>query len=295
MIRHGAKRTILDRRDYAYHKTFPHFGAAWGPELSLMEYTLDARKTMPDQNADGLPYGCTGYAQTDAKCDQEGVIYDPRYTYFKTCFMEGHEATTGCDIRTSAKSLRVYGALPYDPAFSNLPMDQKDAEARKHKSGQTFFIDKAPGRDWFDSFRIALRAQYFNSNTPISTGTIWFPEWQSPEITGQLTDQFVYNNLPDEYEWHDYIIAGEHTIDGKPTMRVKSWQGPNYGDHGWVYVGRAAFNRAFDIYGTTGLTVAKASPEDVRTIDLDILQTVLDYLRRILDIIGKSDWVTVHA
>lgn len=280
-IKHGAPRSTLDRRDYSFHKTFPHFGNVAPAELPLMEYTYDAGLTMADQNAEGIPFGCTGECQGDCKSDQDKEIYDAADIYKNTCMMEGHDTDRGCDIRNSAKSLRVYGA-------------KRKRDGVMVKSGLTFSVDRIPGRDWFDSFRIALRAQAA-TKTPISVGTIWFLEWENPEPSGLLSPLFAYDGNANEYEWHNYAIKGEQTVNGEPTFLVKSWQGKNYGHGGWVNMDRATFNRAFDIYGTIGITVAIAHPDDIQTIDIDILQTVLDYLRRILNLIYLSRLVTVHS
>jgi hypothetical protein len=285
MIKHGTRPAPLDARDYSFHRTFPHFGAASPAVLPPMDYSFDAGLTMPDQMADGYPYGCTGYAQTDCKTDQEKVVYLASYTYKKTCFMEGHDADRGCDLRNSAKSLRVYGAQQ---------INETEEQAQTHKSGQSFSVDKVPGRDWFDSFRIALRAQRTKPvKNSISIGTIWFPEWGDPAPTGLLTEHFIFNGNINAYNWHDYKISGEKTIGGEPTLEVKSWQGRRVGADGWLYLNRAAFNKAFDIYGTLALTTAVAGPDDIRTIKLDTLQTILIFLNRILGLMRAR--IPAHA
>lgn len=282
MVKHGTKRSVLDRRDYAFHRTFPKYGASMPQDLPLMEYNYDAGLTIPDQNGDGWPYGCTGYTQTDLKQNQDKVRYEPAYTYLKTCMMEGHPPNQGCDVRISAKSLRVYGA--------EMPEETTDVQAAQHRSGQTFVIDRAPGRDWFDSFRIALRAR----KQGISTGTPWFPEWQYIGRVSILRTPVMPQNIED-LAWHNYCVVGETTIDGKPYLRVKSWQGANYGQDGWVFMSRETFNVAFNTYyGTIGLITAKAAPEDIQTIKLDMYQTVLTYLNRILAIISNKQ-VLIHA
>lgn len=286
-MKHGTNPAKLDRRDYSFHRTFPQFAAAAPPILPNMEYSLDAGLDMPDQVADGYDFGCTGYTQTNCKQDQDKVRYDPGFTYEKTCDMEGHGLDRGCDIRNSAKSLRVYGALRQG--------EGSDEEAAKHRSGQDFSVDKAPGRDWFDSFRITLRAQRGSAiKHPISIGTIWFSEWHGVPQSGLLTEHFTFDGDITHYLWHNYKISGEKMVGGEATLEVKSWQGRSVGNGGWLYMNRATFNKAFDsYYGTLAITQAAASEADIRTIKLDMLQTLLVYLNRMLALIGQR--LAVHA
>lgn len=269
----GTVRHLLDRRDNSFHRTFKFGGV--GP-LENKTYTYDIGLTMPDQNADGFPEGCTGYSQADIKGDEDNAVYEPFYTYQKTCLIEGHDTTQPCDMRVSKKSLRVYGAQLKGEA---------EEHAVFHRGLPCFNVDRAPGYDWFDSFRIALR-----KGRPISVGAPWPREWEMVNSTGILTENFI---LRDETPWHNSALKGETVIAGIPYLVVKSWQGKNYGDHGWVYMSREAFNKAFDIYGTIGLVDADATGYDIQQITIDIQQTILVYLNRILAIIGRQK--TLHA
>lgn len=268
----GAKRTKLDKRDLSYHRSF----GTVPMQLSLVEYNYDCGKTMPDQNADGLPFGCTGYTTAEVAGDEDDAIYKPAYTYQKTCYIEGHDTNRGCDIRTALKTGQVYGVQRID--------ETTDQEAEQHRRGKYYSVDKVSGCDWFDGFRLALR----NGKRPISTGTIWFREWEQVASDGVLTSNFVYNGNPDQYPWHNYKICGEKVIDGVPYLIAKSWQGPNYGDKGWCYFSRETFNKAFDIYGTIGLVQPPFTPQDTFTIRLTMLQFVLAYLGRWIGLVAHA-------
>lgn len=296
MIRHGAKPTLLDKRDYSYHRTFPHFAAAAPKDLELLTYSYDTSGIIPDQNADGLPYGCTGYTQAHIKGNQDKRRYLPSYTYLKTCLMEGHAADQGCDIRISAKSLRVYGALASDDVqdVDGIPQETQDSLAAKNKSGQSFNVDRAPRRDWFDSFRIALRAQ----KQGISIGTPWFSAFSEVSGLGILPMPYPFEfrdakSDPNTVNWHDYAFYGETIIGGAPHIVALTWQGKGVGDNGIIYFNREVFNATFDMWGTIGLVTAVAKPEDIMTIKLDMFQTILTFLNRMLSLIGRS--VPVHA
>ena len=154
---------------------------------------------------------------------------------------------------------------------------ETEAEAKKRARGKFFHVDRVNGYDWFDSFRSALRR-----GQSISVGTPWFPEWQGIGQDGILTSLFVYDGTPSHYAWHNYKLCGEKIIDGQPYIVAKPWQGKGFGDNGWCYIGREAFNKAYDIYGTIGITQTKAKKEDIRTIQLTALQYVLIYFGRML-------------
>jgi len=268
----GLKRVLADKRDLSFHRSF---GSVPAP-LPLLDYSYDDGKTMPDQNADGLPYGCTGYSQADIAGNEDNSIYKPFYTYQKTCYIEGHPTDQGCDIRNSLKVGQVYGVQRLD--------ETTEEEAKTHGRGKYYSVDKLDGLDWFDSFRTALR----NGKRSISVGTIWFPEWHMTGQDGILTSLFVYNGNPNAYPWHNYAIVGEKTINGTPYLIAKTWQGRNFGDSGWCYLSSETFNKAFDIYGTCGFTQPAFSPQDTFTIKITILQFVIMYIGRIIGL-------TAHA
>lgn len=272
MIKNGTGPTTLDTRDYSYHRTF---GTIPKP-LENRIYSYLRSQPIPDQNAEGLPMGCTGETQTFLKGIQDDSIYDAAWQYAKTCLMEWHGPEKGCDIRNSSKSLRVFGAKRID--------ETTDEEAAKHKSGKTFNVDKVPGLDWFDSFRTPLRLQ----KQGISVGTIWFPEWEGVGKDGELSPNFAYDGNPFNYPWHNYAFTGENIMYGEPVIEAISWQGVGYADKGKCYFNRATFNRAFDISGTIGLITLVATPEDILTIKLDLVQALVMFLNRILLLIGMQ-------
>lgn len=261
MIHHGARRTLLDKRDYSFHRSYGTIGVTLEPQ----DYSFDAGLLMQDQNADLLPLGCTGYAQTDVAGDEDKTEYDPEYTYSKTCYIEGHGEDVGCSIRNSLKVGQAYGMKK---------KGETDDQALTHRRGAFFSVDKASGCDWFDSMRLAMR----KAQKPLSLGTQWFHEWESTP-DGILTSLFVLDpNAP----WHNHVVCGEKVINGVPYLLGKSWQGKNYGDKGFHYFSRETFNKAFDVYGTCAFVQPSYTPKDINTIRLTLLQFSLYYLGRIL-------------
>lgn len=295
MIKNGTGPSIFDRRDYSFHRTFPKFAAATPPILELKEYNYDRGLTMynqnvanPPHNVNPLPYGCTGFTSTDICTDQDGKLYSPQYTYERTCFMEGHDTNEGCQIRNSMKSLRIFPPrVPGEP----------DEAALDNRRPQYFNVDRASGRDWFDSFRIALRAQ-IDTKTGISMGIPWYRSFAFVTQDGVLmtpTDAEVAAVKADAFTvgWHDVKVSGEKTINGIPYLCLKPWQGKLFGDNGWVYMSRECFNKTFDIYGTIGARPGLASRGDIKTIVPDLYQWIMTFVQRVLAIIGQR--VTVHA
>lgn len=286
MVRNGTRRHLVDRRDHSFHRTFPKFAGISPAVLPLMEYSYDPRLTMPNQGIaeppltdKPYPVGCTGFATTGVCSNEDKVIYQPGYTYELTCLLEGHDQRYGCDMRTAMKCPTVYGLKkPGETA--------QIAETRKR--GKYFNVDKAPGFDWFDSMRIALRANA-QRHTGISVGTIWFGEWGFGQVgqDGILTASFIYNNKPEQNAWHNYVISGEKTINGEPYLEVKSWQGKEYGAAGWVYMSRETFNKAFDIYGTIALMPGFAvQAKDIKYVKLTLLQTAVDFVNRMIKLLS---------
>lgn len=270
MIRNGTTPIVLDNRDLSFHGSFRRFGAVGVPSFAA-QYSADIGKTMNDQNSDGFPNGCTGYTQSDNLGDEYDSIFKPSYTYEKTCLMEGHDTTQSCDMRTSLKSTQVYGVQRID--------ETTDQEAEQHRGGKYFNVYDDGGLDWFDSIRSAVAG----SQKGVSCGTPWFYSWEYIQ-SGILPMPTVLelSNLPPI--WHNYACKGWKTINGKPYLMIKSWQGPNYGDRGWCYMSREVANVVFAIRGAAVFTQPKFTPDQLYTVKLGIIETALMYIWRMVGI-----------
>lgn len=280
----GTHRHRLDKKDYSLHRSFPRFGMVVPGPLEDREYSYDIGLFMPNQLAPDLRFnpplpalfqGCTGETTTDIWGDIDECAYDPEYTYRGTCDIEGHGYDQGCDIRDSMGS----------PASIGLRKDGETiAQARQRKRGPYFVIDRVPGRDWFDSFRLALRG----NGRSISMGSPWFSIFEEVDSTGLLSADFEYTEegYGVNYEWHNSKVCGEKTLGGEPTLVVKSWQGRLYGDGGWVYMNRETFNKTFDIDGTIGATPGSRTlaPADVKRIQISLLQQMIIVINKLLAI-----------
>lgn len=264
-LKNGLKPVKRDGRDFDFHRTF---GAALEPLPT--EYNTDLGLTSPNQNEEGAPYGCTGYTQSELCQDEDGVLYRPWYTYQKTCLIEGHDTTTGCDLRTSLKSTIVYGVQPIDKVT--------DADAFPNRRGQYFNV--GPIGDWFEGIQRAMWTARHEKRA-VSIGTPFFPEWTTPQ-DGILTELFYYDGYPTHYSWHNWKICGWKVIAGETYLVGKPWQGSQYGDKGFVYVSRDTINKIMKIRGCAAFTLGKARPEDVQTIKFNILEVIRDFLQRII-------------
>lgn len=278
-VQHGLKRIIKHKTDLSFHRTF---GAV---SVFPDELNSDAGISMPNQFEDGLPLGCTGETTTDISADIDGVQYDPKFTYDKTLIMAGHVndkgeplEDTGCDIRQALKSSIVYGLKK--------KADPDDSQASQNRNGQYFNVER--NGDWFDSLR---STHVLNPKRSISIGTPWFPEFERVSPSG-LIPPTDYSQSLDGIPWHNWAGKGWTLKDSKgnpfsePMYRAKSWQGKDYGDNGWVYFSRKDINSMLTISGTGAFTIAKADPNNVKTVRLDIIETILWYITRVLNLLS---------
>ena len=264
----------FDKRDASYAGTFRGFGQAKVIPFSD-NFTVDLKLDIPDQNTTGYFFSCTGHTQTNNLQDEMGVKLDPIFTYKKTCIMEGHEPDQGCQIRPSLKSTRVYGVRKEN--------DDPNIEVTLHKGGKYFNVYDDGGLPWFDAIRDAIRRE----KKGVSCGTPWFPTWNTVASHGVLPmptglELETARKRPNSLLWHNYSCKGWKTINGKPYLRIKPWLGKNYGDDGWLYMSREVANEVFELRGSGVFIQSYAKPEDIVQIKIDILQTVINYLYRII-------------
>lgn len=255
----GVRPVRKDHRDRSFPRTFGST-TAFPDELNL-----DAGFGFPDQNADGRPDGCTGYAQTEICQDEDAIRYDPGFTYDKTRMMEGtYPQPVGCDIRESLTSLIAYGALGLG--------ETTEEQAGYHRRGAYYNVVDSPDLDAFDDVRSAI----ITNRRSVSVATPWFSEWE------QTTLGVVPMPSSSPVAFHNWKICGWKQILGRTYLIGKSWQGPNYGDHGYHYVSRETFNAVMEMAGSAAFTVRKADSGDYVRVKLAILTTVLSYVRVLL-------------
>lgn len=275
LIRHGTRPIRKDHRDLSYARTF----GAVSPVSFPSGMNVDAGLGMPNQNALGLPMGCTGFTTSELESDVSKQKNSPKFTYDKTLMMEGKtgDYNQGCDIRDSLRSAAVYGILR--------SIEISDAQALNHRCGKYFNVIDAPNLDAFDDIRNAILL----NNRPVSIGTPWFREWEQIGSDGVIPS--FYTGDPDALPWHNWKICGWLTIGGEPYLIGKTWQGSTYGDKGFAYFPRLVINKVMAIAGTGAFTLADFdpnNPEDVATVKLDIWETIASYIAMWIDGIMKT-------
>lgn len=296
-MKYGGRPTILDTRDYSYLRTF---GALSKEQIKRLpeNYDVDRGLTMPDQNKLD-PFSCTAYTTCDMGTDQDGIIYAPKYTYMKTLFMQGlPPETNGSDIRPALQSATVYGLLPdahmpehlrdrdedFTAKQSNWP-NGIDAIAGKleHRKGKYFNVYNDGGLNWFESFMSALWTNRGDKRA-ISVGIPWICSYADDGTMLMPAPDLIAaaKSNPWKVGWHNVKVSGWRYRNGRRVLRVKPWQGEKFGDGGWVYMPEDVCEALMEIRGSCAFTQKDATAEDIQTIKIGILETILKYLSMIL-------------
>lgn len=266
MIKSGVNPVKKDHRDYSFHRTFGNQPQAFADSLNL-----DAGLTMPDQNADGFPEGCTGYAQSELCIDEDKILYFPKFTYDQTLLMEGIGRSdsqfekVGCDVRDSLNSTIVYGLQA---------VGETGDKSLNHRRGAYYNVDLAQGMDWLDSIRNSL---VLNQRT-ISIATPWYAVFGFP-VNGVI--QAPQNWDTTFASWHNHKICGWKTINGVVYLTSKSWQGKNYGDGGYCYFSREIINQIMVINGSGAFTLTPYTNQMAQRVILTLWEYIGSYLRMI--------------
>lgn len=284
MIKNGTGPRKKDHRKYSFHRTF---GGMISPVATIPDdFNFDAGFGMPDQEADGLPYGCTGYTSTELCQDEDLIAYDPRFTYDETLAIEGIGASdptfekVGCQIQDSLKSTMIYGVKP-----------KAGGDSYTHRRGAYYdAVDNDQGLDAFDAIRSTMWKNYTlnGKKRTVSVGTPWFPEWSSWDASGIVPDGFFYSGDPGAYQWHNWKIAGFATIAGELVAIAKTWQGTRVGDQGWLYFKRATVNAMLAVKGTSADTLAPYVADDVATVRLTIMEQIISYYYKLIGLLTKQ-------
>ena len=260
-MKSGIKPIIPDKRDLSFKATF---GAVTAFPDS---FNSNFNTNCPDQNADGFPYGCSGYTQAEVCGDEDKAVYDPAYTYDKTLLIEGNQGKqVGCELRNSLKTTLVYG------------VQVKDANnADNNRRGAYYNVDKTS--DYFDGARSAMLtySQLWGKPCSISVGSRWCLNFNS---TG--TDGIIKYPDPTQfsiYSLHNWKVCGWKTIDGVPYLIGKAWQGNTVGDSGWLYFSRELYNALINDYFAGAYVLAPYKGETL-TIRLTTLEVIVSMLAR---------------
>lgn len=268
MIKPGIKLRYQDSRDRDLLKTF---GAVNFPVETLPNrYSADAGLTMPDQNADGYPNGCTGYAQADLCTDEDATIYDSGEFYLST---PPGGSSTGRAMRDSLKLLTTRGP--------------KTKDGKQGDKRTAYYSINATGiLDWMDAIRVGLfivRQERRSASVAIP----WFPEFEVMNSGGILREDPIFDwSRASGHDakiagWTDVKTDGTYIRNGELFLMVKSWQGIQYGDKGWCYMSRVLANAVFNMTYTEAFTVTKMSGV-AQTVDMDAVDRVVSFIQSLL-------------
>lgn len=269
MNTYGLLKRFQDHRDLDFHKSFGT--TAYDTNQLPSRYSADAGMTMPNQDADGFPEGCTGYAQTDLCTDEDLSIYDPGEFFLST---PPGGMNSGRAIRDSLNLLVNRG--PKDKLGNLGP-----------KRTKYYSINATGILDWLDAIRVAL---YVTSqeHRSASIAVPWFPEFENINSNGLLPDDptFTWNNTPGHNAkcagWTDVKTDGTYIRNGEFFLAIKSWQGIGYGDKGWCYMSRVLANAIFNMNYTEVFTATKLTPANLQTVDINIVDTIVSFIQNLL-------------
>lgn len=262
-MNHGARRVPQDKRDFSFHKTFGSVSVAALPQ----EFDIDAGFPLRDQNADGLPNGCTGYSQGDLIQDEDKVEIDPKAIYDKTLERQGTpgDYTKGCDMRTSLQvTVDFFGRGGY---YNVQPIS----------------------KDWMYGIRSALFVNQ-SERRAVSVATPWLQVFETTPTTGPnagiVPDTFT---VPQDWtEGHDWTTPGWVIKNGVQMLRVKSHQGRRVGDNGWLYFSRNVVNKLLSAPDVGAYTVSKKTPAQILTIKKSLMEQVISLMQSLLGLLKAN-------
>lgn len=286
MIQNGLTKAPTDHRDYDLHKTFG--STSYDTKGLPNTFDVDAGLTMPDQNAEGLPMGCTGYSQADLCNNEDATIYDPADIYLNT---PPGGRILGREIRKSMAVLLSRG-----------PRTVTGGQGPKRTA---FFNVRATGfLDWYDAIRVAMWVTQ-DEKRAVSVALPWFPEFEGiiTNPDGSTSLQSMESGIlpiPAKLSWsnasgHNAVISGwtdkntkgELIRGGEVFLRVKSWQGRTYGDQGWCYMSRALVNALLNMPYTEAMTVTKLPAGSVQRVDLNMVERLVSFMTNLVALADK--------
>lgn len=253
-----------DHRTYDFHRTF---GTA---VLTPAEFNFDLTNIFPDQDLDGLHNGCTAYAVNDVASNDDKTYFDDQaFTYSNTKFMLGLEGDVPVDVMTALKSGTVYGVKK---------KSETSAQALDHRRSPYFIIKK--NLDYFDGLVSAMLVKQGG----LVLGTPWLPIFETVGKAGIIPDFVTPKNFAVGHCWE---ACGVKLIGNMSYIICKSWQGPNFGDRGYCYFNRKQINDLLGISGSGAFGQKHALPEDVKKVEMSIIETLISYLRSLITKLTK--------
>ena len=252
--------TPKDERDFPLGGVVGYAGLGKLPK----SFTTSEPMVIRDQG-----YG-TDICQSDAMCsvaeDQDGVIFDPLYTFrnVKRIMGDPQGNEWGADLRSTCKSAVDYGFLPTTKfiAESTTTEEQRnfalganaykksdDSLAAPYKK-ESFFVVSGTFFDTFDKFRSAIW-QTRSEKRSVLTGCNWNPKWTNAKngVVESIGGGTTFGHAVKAYGWDsDYLV-------------LQLSNGAEIGKQGIFTVHRSVVNAAFVYGGFTFLDLPRQEAE----------------------------------
>ena len=273
---HGFKLSKNQKTHYSFNKTFG------STTVFPTEYFIDAKLTMPDQNVAGLPNGCTAEGLTDLATDQDLTIYSAEWQFKKSWELAGDPNNEGPMTAEQATAvLWKKGLLPKN--FEGVENEETVAALYRRP---VFFIEK--NGDWVNSVKSAMTIM--PEKRGVGVGTKWYAEFEAVGNDGILNEnpQIVTGgHFYDIKGWTQKNSKGEWIRNGEVFFIAKTWQGPDYGDKGYVYISYELFDKLMNDWGTKALTIKDTTPGEIQTIEISLLTRIRDLWNQILNLLRR--------
>lgn len=273
MIQSGLARIWPKSTDFDFHKSY---GSASSPTLPD-SYSV-SQNWFPNQNATdesftpavaALPYGCTEVTPCVVCGDEDGVRY--RADYLESALHAN--ANGGGDIRTALSWITKNGMKAADGTIS--------------KNHAAYFSVRPSGvLDWFDAVRLAMYSTE-SENRAVVIGSNFFSDWLTPGFLRMPT-----NLDPKSAPLHCWSVEGWVTYQNEPYLSCNMLLGPvaetpNVSGYGPAYMSRDIFNAIMGlkmngVSFTAAFTVEKNLPSTVQTVDLNVVDRIVGFIRSLL-------------
>lgn len=249
-----------DHRTYDFHKTFGT--ATQVPD----EFNFDATGIFPDQNKDGYPNGCTAYATNDIASCEDGIYYDDQpFTYANTKLIEGVSGQVPVLQTNALKSATVYGLKK---------KSETPDQALTHRRAPYFIVKKLNG-SYFDGMVSAMWVK----QGCLSVGSPWlvyFEEVNGDGVVAPFTPPKSFT------EGHNWSAVGVKVVKGEPCIICKSWQGPNFGNKGYIYFTKKQIDDLLSVPGIGVFGQKQAKPDDIKRVEMSIIEVIISYLYQLI-------------
>lgn len=199
---------------------------------------LDRLQRFPNQNVDKRPDECVGETVADLIGNIIGQPCDAGFSYAAALKVSNMAPTTAGSVPYSGMlGGLVYGALATnkEPFDATTTSELYEANFGNYQSVQSLALTNVQkGVLQLDSYQeIANYLVTYKQGVHLLVR--WYTSFQSPNPDGTLP-------YPSGPFTNHCVAVYEDTPLG---LRVKPWEGPDFGDHGYVYLPKSVLDQVF--------------------------------------------------